>query len=75
MPSPDFLNYFLTYTVNIVGDQTKDVADATFMNESKAITHAEKMAEEAGFYTPVAIWDESGEPIWIFILGETFKRV
>ncbi len=49
-----------------------DPHDMVCATESDAIECAQKMS---GFNTAVAIWDDRDEPVWVFVLGEQFRRV
>lgn len=49
-----------------------DEYDMICATESDAIKCSRKMSS---FSTAVAVWDDRDEPIWIFVLGEQFRRV
>ncbi len=58
------------YRVGIVS--RPDEHDMVCATESDAIECARKMSS---FNTAVAVWDDRDEPVWIFVLGEQFRRV
>jgi len=43
--------------------------------EADAIERAGRMAAAYGFNTPIAVWDDRGDPAWLFMLGEQFRRM
>lgn len=53
--------------------------DPAFVNEAEAIEYAQEQTKIPGklygFNIPVAIWDQLDNPVWLFILGEQFRRV
>ena len=51
------------------------VSDQEFDDESAAIERAVCLAREQGFYEAVAVWDEQRDPVWLFMLGEQFRKV
>ena len=49
--------------------------DPTYVREADAIERAQRMADAYGFNAPIGVWDRFGEPVWLFMLGEQFRRV
>lgn len=47
--------------------------DPVFVTENDAIERARKMADAYGFNTPVAVWNVD-EPVWVFLMGQQFRR-
>jgi hypothetical protein len=61
------------YQVGIANDPRH--GDKYYDDEPTALAKAREMADAYGFNTPVAVWTNQDEPLWVLLLGEKFKRV
>lgn len=61
------------FRVGIANDPKPE--DKVYDRDVDAVAKAMLMADVYGFNTPVAVWDSRGDPAWLFMLGEQFKRV
>lgn len=61
------------WRVGIANDPKPE--DKIYDREEDAIAKAASMASAQGYYTPVAVWDCHGDPVWLFMLGYQFRRV
>lgn len=48
--------------------------DPVYDDESAAVERGQAMADAYGFNAPVAVWGDD-RPVWLFMLGEQFRRV
>jgi hypothetical protein len=61
------------FRVGVANDPQE--TDPVFANEQHAVECAQSTANALGFYVPVVVWDVRAEPLWVFILGEQFRRL
>jgi hypothetical protein len=61
------------WRVGIAADPLPE--DRRYDDEREAIEAAARMVEAQGWNVAVAVWDERDDPVWLFMLGEQFKRM
>lgn len=60
------------YSVGIASHP--DPSDKRYATEAEAIDAAQEMANRFGFHATIAVWADDDEPVYVFVLGEMFKR-
>lgn len=63
----------MIYRVGIATDPQPE--DRIYDCEQQAIEKAQDMVDAYGVKTPIAVWDEQDDPVWLFLLGEQFRKV
>lgn len=49
--------------------------DKYYDDERAAIDKASLMAEAEGWTTPIAVWDDRGDIVYLFLCGQQFRSV